>query len=111
MEYKVIWEIEIEADNEKEAAIKARQIQQDPESTATIFKVKPYESNEDFKSIDASEYICPNCGAESDYSNAFDGYNDGDYYVEIECDKCNITWEAHYERSTRFLNIDNIETK
>jgi polyisoprenoid-binding protein YceI len=37
--YTVIWEIDIEADSPKEAAIKAREYQLDPESTATVFKV------------------------------------------------------------------------
>lgn len=36
-EYRVVWEIDIEADTPKEAAKKALKIQRDPESTATVF--------------------------------------------------------------------------
>jgi hypothetical protein len=37
--HRVTWEIDIEADNAREAARKALQIQQKPDSTATVFKV------------------------------------------------------------------------
>lgn len=39
MEYKVIWEIDIEADSPREAAQIARNYQLDPDSTATFFNV------------------------------------------------------------------------
>lgn len=37
--YRVVWEIDIEADSPREAAIKALEIQRDPLSTATVFDV------------------------------------------------------------------------
>lgn len=55
MEYRVLWEIEIEADSYREAAQKALQIQHDPESIATVFIVmdaKDYRYN---RKIDLSE--------------------------------------------------------
>lgn len=39
MEYRVTWAIDIEADSPLEAARKAREIQLDPDSTATVFDV------------------------------------------------------------------------
>ena len=39
MEYKVFWEIDVEADSPKEAAQKALEIQRDPESQALVFNV------------------------------------------------------------------------
>lgn len=39
MKYLVTWEIDIDADSPKEAAEKARHIQLDPESMATVFEV------------------------------------------------------------------------
>lgn len=37
--YLVQWEIDIEADSPREAAVKALRIQRDPESIATVFAV------------------------------------------------------------------------
>ena len=37
--YRVRWEIDIEADSPREAAEKAREIQTNPESMATVFQV------------------------------------------------------------------------
>jgi len=37
--YRVVWEIDVFADSPKDAAQKALQIQRDPESIATCFKV------------------------------------------------------------------------
>lgn len=45
-EYRVIWEIDIEADSPEEAAEKALIIQRDPESTATNFTVVHTQSND-----------------------------------------------------------------
>lgn len=39
MNYFVMWEIDIEADTPAEAACKALEIQRDPTSRATVFKV------------------------------------------------------------------------
>ena len=38
--YRVIWEIDVEADSAEEAARKAQAIQRDPTSIATVFTVK-----------------------------------------------------------------------
>ena len=43
--FKVIWEIDIEADSPEQAAKIAREIQLDTESTATIFTVEDEEGN------------------------------------------------------------------
>jgi hypothetical protein len=37
--YRVKWEIDIEADSLRQAAVKALEIQRDPNSTATVFEV------------------------------------------------------------------------
>jgi hypothetical protein len=39
MEFRVIWEIEIDADNPKEAVAKARAVQLRPDMPATVFDV------------------------------------------------------------------------
>lgn len=38
-EYRVLWEIEVTAESPKEAVKRAREIQLDPESIATVFEV------------------------------------------------------------------------
>ena len=38
--YRVMWEIDVDAGSPREAAIKALEIQRDPESTAVVFKVQ-----------------------------------------------------------------------
>lgn len=38
-DYRVRWEIDIDADSPQKAALKALEIQQDPRSRATIFEV------------------------------------------------------------------------
>ena len=38
-EFRVAWEIDVEADSADEAARKALEIHRDPESTATVFQV------------------------------------------------------------------------
>jgi len=40
MSYRVTWEIDIEADSSRDAAKKAQEIQLDPASTATVFRVE-----------------------------------------------------------------------
>ncbi len=40
MEYRVSWEIDVDAESHKEAAHIARDMQLNPKSTATVFKVK-----------------------------------------------------------------------
>ena len=44
MNYRVTWEIDIEADSPLEAAQEAREMQADPESTATIYTVQLMDS-------------------------------------------------------------------
>ena len=46
-QYLVTWEIDIEADSDEEAAAKALEIQRDPESTATFFRVTHRNSGEE----------------------------------------------------------------
>jgi hypothetical protein len=41
MNYRVVWEIDIEADSPREAAAEALRIQRDPQSIATVFEVMP----------------------------------------------------------------------
>lgn len=43
--YFVQWSIDIEAESPREAAEKAREIQLDPESIATWFRVKKYDNS------------------------------------------------------------------
>ncbi len=43
--YLVQWSIDIEAETPREAAEKAREIQLDPESIATVFRVMDFESD------------------------------------------------------------------
>lgn len=38
--YRVTWEIDVEAESPLEAAERAREIQRDPDSTATVFGVR-----------------------------------------------------------------------
>lgn len=38
--YKVVWDIEVDADSPREAAKKAQEIQRDPTSWATYYKVR-----------------------------------------------------------------------
>ena len=45
MEYRVMWLIDIEAETHVEAAIKAQEIQRDPESIATVFTVIDQDAN------------------------------------------------------------------
>jgi len=42
MEFRVIWEIDIHADNPQQAAERARAVQLDPNTSATIFSVFDY---------------------------------------------------------------------
>ena len=41
-EFKVMWEIDVSAENEAAAALAALKIQRDPASIATVFLVVPY---------------------------------------------------------------------
>ena len=52
-EYKITWTIELDAESAADAAYKAQLIQQDPESTATVFIVK---SAKRVEHIDLSDY-------------------------------------------------------
>ncbi|MBD3262045.1 MAG: hypothetical protein GF334_10345 [Candidatus Altiarchaeales archaeon] len=51
-EYRIVWEINIEADNPREAAEEALRIQRDPESCATVFEVREEGTEEDGVHID-----------------------------------------------------------
>lgn len=58
---RIRWEIDVDADTPEEAALKALDIQRDPESIALVFHIitgkgKPH-------SVDLMEYaVCDNCG-------------------------------------------------
>ena len=60
-EYRVIWEIDIDADTPTEAALAARAIQQDANSIATVFDVTPrcadcgYHHADETKRVDLHE--------------------------------------------------------
>jgi len=42
MEYRVRWEIDVDAESAREAALKAREAQMDPATLATVFSVTPF---------------------------------------------------------------------
>lgn len=46
MEYRVIWEIDLDADSPEDAARKAMEIQRDPASIATCFVVRDLEGKQ-----------------------------------------------------------------
>lgn len=53
--YFVTWEIEIDADSRREAAEKALQIQRNVESTALVFGVMAFDTEDDKEMIDLLE--------------------------------------------------------
>lgn len=54
-EYRVKWEIDVEADSHEEAARIALEIQRDPESTATFFMVRREEDG-DVNIVDGKDW-------------------------------------------------------
>jgi hypothetical protein len=55
-EFTVIWSIDLEAEDYKDAAKKALEIQRDPNSMATVFKVGDTERSwDDAVMVDAAE--------------------------------------------------------
>lgn len=70
--YRVTWEIDVEADTPREAAIKARDYQTKPGTTATVFDVyapmyepaEPGGPSELVETVDLSsdDLVCPHCG-------------------------------------------------
>lgn len=111
MEYKIIWEIDIEANDETKAIKQAKEIQLDPKSIATVFKIKPLNSKEEFKTVDLHEtepYItpdkCPKCGSYGDaLSSDF-----GDFYGsrKFRCTNCPCEWETQYVIQATNQTID-----
>ncbi len=81
-EYKIIWEIELEADNPLEASKKALEIQRDPVSTALVFKVaKITEHRPKFHNIDLlQDRTCCFCGKKTTDHVSDDGI--------VWCDDC-----------------------
>ncbi len=55
--YRVEWSIEIDADTPREAAEMALDIQRDPFSTATVFEVKEFDTDEDAQTVDLEEVV------------------------------------------------------
>ncbi len=46
--YKVIWEIEVDANSHKEAAKEALSIQRDSGNSATVFKIREFGKKKEF---------------------------------------------------------------
>ncbi len=46
MEYKVTWTIQLDADDPRQAAVLAKQIMMDPDSSATVYEVENEETGE-----------------------------------------------------------------
>lgn len=55
--YRVIWEIDIEADSPQEAASEAAAIQTDPESIATVFTVSCGDQKWDVDTADGVSFV------------------------------------------------------
>lgn len=51
-DYRVTWTIDLAATSPREAARKALKVQRDPDSSALLFEVKEFDTDEDFQSID-----------------------------------------------------------
>lgn len=66
-EFRVRWEIDVEADTEAGAAVEAFAIQRDPESIATAFDV--FRQDGTIAHIDLRS-TCPDCGAPLDVTPA-----------------------------------------
>lgn len=65
--YRVIWEIDIDAETPLEAARKALCMQRDPESIATAFAVKDRKGHVTQVDLSATAIpvLCPACGADN----------------------------------------------
>lgn len=66
--FKVIWEVDLDATNPREAAKLALAMQRDPNSIATFFSVYPEDEEDDCFNIDLDE-PCAYCGGEGDDPN------------------------------------------
>lgn len=55
MTYKIIWEIEVDADNPRKAAEEALKIQRDVFSTATVFQVTNMDGNTEMVDLEVAE--------------------------------------------------------
>ena len=53
--YKVVWTIEIDAENIKEAAIIANEIQKDPDSVATTYEIIDEDNNKSIITLSEDE--------------------------------------------------------
>lgn len=58
-EYRVLWEIDVDADSPREAAEKARAIQKNPASHATVFYVTERGSQSEAVRVDLMEGLNP----------------------------------------------------
>jgi hypothetical protein len=59
MEYRVTWTVDVDAENKRDAAIKARAMQLRPGTTATVFEVVARKNGEEFDlrdEFDLAEY-------------------------------------------------------
>lgn len=55
MEYRVMWCIDLEADSPEHAARLAREIQEDPESLANVFRVAPTADSKAITIVDLNQ--------------------------------------------------------
>lgn len=55
--YRVTWTIDVDAKSPKAAAKKAREMQRDPESTATVFEVAYHKTTQRKSGKIRSEYV------------------------------------------------------
>lgn len=78
-EYLVTWSIEVDAATPLDAAKLAHELSQEPESTATVYKVHPPDDEEPFE-IDIGllqiNYQCPRCGVK--WTDYYDSAVDAD---------------------------------
>lgn len=88
--YRILWIIDIDADSPSHAAKKAREIQQDPDSTATVFDVCTPTGQRvasiDLSLLNAEPTHCPFCG-----SNNVTFVNTWRAYVTDPADAANTT--------------------
>jgi len=53
--YHVVWELDIMSDSPRKAAEEALRVQRDPQSQATVFDVREFDTEDDSQQIDLSE--------------------------------------------------------
>ena len=91
-EYRIQWEIEIDADSPEEAAREALKIHSDPESIATVFKVIGENDEKHIVDLSCNVEYCAICerNVVNENSNVLKG-------VGRICDYCSINGDDTYE--------------